>query len=127
MQTVKRIFESNDCSYRSCLYPTLFGLEGAKMNPFTAFFEDQTPHTATLCEERYKETSATWVLVYNGKDVDTRRQCPDHAAFKSKMRNMLHYRELDYRTNPASAIAYAKCTAEDIEGLLGYDFNSYFI
>ncbi len=99
------------------------------VNPFTTFFENKIPNQQQLWQKQAGEYCA-WVLAYNGKSVDRNSFQPNTQAFRSFLGDdkCLCVTPLDYRHNPAFAIAY--CTDSEltnIERVLDLDFNVFFI
>ena len=71
-----------------------------------------------------------WVLGYNSADYSIEKYAPSHEKFKAMFpgtSDLLAYKKLDYRNNPAFAIAYLVTNNKlDLEKILQIEFNECF-
>jgi len=98
-------------------------------NPISAYFESQAPTWEDIWDQKAKD-SYSFILAYNGKDVDVMHRSPDHDAFRNHLSakaELMAYVNLDHRTNPVFAIAYIKSDDQHrMMELLDTDFTDFF-
>jgi len=99
---------------------------GFKINPFVAFFRDEKMDWPKIWKECSNDTFG-WILAYNGDRIDIQKMKPKHEEFKSLFGNILHYVEVDHKTNPVFGMAYVQNdSVENLDFLLNLEFNEFF-
>lgn len=99
---------------------------GFKVNPLVAFFRDEKIDWPKIWEKCSNDTFG-WILAYNGNKVDVQKMIPKHDEFKSRLGNILHYVEVDHKTNPVFGMAYVQHDSVDnLKFLLDLEFNEFF-
>jgi len=100
---------------------------GFGLDPFECFFENIRPDWNEIWT-KHKGKYYGWVLCYNGLDLDLEKNKPDYEKLEKDLGNILYFHKLDYKTNPAFAIAYIeRDNKKDLFEVLNLDFRDYFI
>jgi len=97
------------------------------VDPYRAFAQDRAPDWPALWRDRGDKVYA-YYLGYNGTGVDVARQRPHTRAFYSLFTRVLSDAVLDYRAQPAFAVAYIEDeNVARIHDLLQVEFADFFV
>jgi len=99
---------------------------GFGLDPFEYFFESKNPDWDKIWKE-HEGRYYGWVLCYNGLDVDLDKNKPNYEKLEKDLGEVLYFHKLDYKTNPAFAIAYiGRDSKDELYKVLNLDFKDYF-
>jgi len=97
------------------------------VDPYRAFAHDYAPDWPALWRDKGDKVYA-YYLGYNGTGVDVARHRPDAGAFRGLFTRVLSDAVLDYRAQPAFAVAYIEEEGVGRIGeLLRVEFADYFV
>lgn len=96
------------------------------INPWEAFFGGQKPNMLEVFRSLRTSEHFGWVMAYNGKGIDVATSVPNHDRMKQQLGTILHYKKVDHREQPVSALAYVRDDFAHLRQILEYDFNQYW-
>jgi len=96
-----------------------------KVNPYEHFINEQSPNWAKIWDNHPK-SNFVFFIAYNGTKINKNTQRPNLIKLEGKFTKILNKTIFDYKKQLAFGVYTLDESLENIDKLLGIDFNDYF-